>query len=229
MIQEKNSMVQLLPKVHTHGDGELLIVDWEDVQDLHVDLDMDRGVGLGRLQLLIIPRQTPAQHTLRLQWLWNIQFESLNRDNSFHVTWSLGLNKLWEKFPKLHLSPIKMLLISIFTWRVCILCYYGLREHCIQDDTPERAHRDHHPDTWHSVFGADDKTADRSENKFRPEQSWGTTLMLPSTPIFILSLICNSPLDLKTLEVFSTDNFSFCNSRLDLETPLASAKSQGTI
>ena len=51
--------------------------------------------------------------------------------------------------------------------------------------------------------------------------------MLPSTPIFILSLICNSLLDLKTLEVFSTDNFSFGNSRLDLETLLAEQSHKG--
>ena len=60
-----------------------------------------------------------------------------------------------------------MCLISIFTWRVCILCYYGLREHCIQDDTPERGHSDHHPDTQHSVFGESDDAADRAGNKLR--------------------------------------------------------------
>ena len=53
-----------IPKVHAHGDGELLVVDGEDVQDLHVDVHMDGAVRFGGLELLIIERQTEPQHTL---------------------------------------------------------------------------------------------------------------------------------------------------------------------
>ena len=57
-------LVSPLPEVHTHGYRELLVIDGEDVQDLHVDVHMDRGVGGGGLQLLVIQRKTEALHTL---------------------------------------------------------------------------------------------------------------------------------------------------------------------
>ena len=55
-----------LPEVHGHGDGELLVVDGEDVEDLHVDVNMDRvpsSLG-GGLQLLVVLGQAPSPHTL---------------------------------------------------------------------------------------------------------------------------------------------------------------------
>ena len=57
-------IIQWIPKVHAHGDGELLVVDGEDVQDLHVDVHMDGAVRFGGLELLIIERQTESKHTL---------------------------------------------------------------------------------------------------------------------------------------------------------------------
>ena len=56
--------MEWIPEVHAHGDGELLVVDGEDVQDLHVDVHMDGAVRFGGLELLIIERQTESQHTL---------------------------------------------------------------------------------------------------------------------------------------------------------------------
>ena len=37
--------------------------------------------------------------------------------------------------------------MNLLTWRVCILCYYSLREHSVQDDTIED-----HLDEYYSVF-----------------------------------------------------------------------------
>ena len=55
-----------LPEVHGHGDGELLVVDGENVEDLHVDVHMDRVPGSlgGGLQLLVVLGQAPSSHTL---------------------------------------------------------------------------------------------------------------------------------------------------------------------
>ena len=52
-------------EVHGHGDGELLVIDREDVKNLNIDINMDRRVRSGGLQLLIIFGETPAQHTLQ--------------------------------------------------------------------------------------------------------------------------------------------------------------------
>ena len=49
----------LLPhdtEVHGHGDGELLVIDREDVKNLNIDINVDRGVWSGGLQLLIVDR-----------------------------------------------------------------------------------------------------------------------------------------------------------------------------
>ena len=56
----------LLPhhaEVHRHGDGELLVVDGEDVQDLNIDVYMDSSVWYRRLQLLVVEWKTPAENT----------------------------------------------------------------------------------------------------------------------------------------------------------------------
>ena len=56
----------LLPhhaEVHRHGDGELLVVDGEDVQDLNIDVYMDSSVWYWRLQLLVVEWKTPAENT----------------------------------------------------------------------------------------------------------------------------------------------------------------------
>ena len=53
-----------LPEVHGHGDGELLVVDGENVQNLDIDGDVHGRVPLGGLQLLVVLRQAPAQNTL---------------------------------------------------------------------------------------------------------------------------------------------------------------------
>ena len=63
MVTDKNSLH--LPEVHAHGDGELLVVNGEDVQDLHIDVNMDCAVRVGGLQLLIVEREAEAQHTPR--------------------------------------------------------------------------------------------------------------------------------------------------------------------
>ena len=58
----------LLPhhtEVHGHRDGELLVIDGEDVQNLHIDVHIDRGVWSGGLKLLIIFRKTPTQDTFQ--------------------------------------------------------------------------------------------------------------------------------------------------------------------
>ena len=62
MVTDKYSLP--LPEVHAHGDGELLVVNGEDVQDLHVNVHMDGTIRFGGLELLIIERQTESQHTL---------------------------------------------------------------------------------------------------------------------------------------------------------------------
>ena len=49
-----------IPEVHAHGDGELLVVDGEDVQDLHVDVHIDSSIGYWGLELLVILGETPA-------------------------------------------------------------------------------------------------------------------------------------------------------------------------
>ena len=58
------ALLPLDAEVHAHGDGELLVVNGEDVQDLHVDVHIDGAVRDGGLELLVILGQTPAQDTL---------------------------------------------------------------------------------------------------------------------------------------------------------------------
>ena len=58
------ALLPLHTEVHAHGDGELLVVDGEDVQDLHVNVHIDGAVRDGGLELLVILGQTPAEHTL---------------------------------------------------------------------------------------------------------------------------------------------------------------------
>ena len=58
------ALLPLDTKVHAHGDGELLVVDGEDVEDLHVNVHIDSAVRDWGLQLLVILGETPAQHTL---------------------------------------------------------------------------------------------------------------------------------------------------------------------
>ena len=56
----------LLPhhaEVHGHANGELLVVDGEDVQDLNIDVYMDSSVWYRRLQLLVVEWKTPAENT----------------------------------------------------------------------------------------------------------------------------------------------------------------------
>ena len=53
-----------IPEVHAHGDGELLVVNREDVENLDVDVHVDGAVRFWRFKLLIIQRQAESQHTL---------------------------------------------------------------------------------------------------------------------------------------------------------------------
>ena len=54
------ALLPLDTEVHAHGDGELLVVDGEDVQDLHVDVHIDSSIGYWGLELLVILGETPA-------------------------------------------------------------------------------------------------------------------------------------------------------------------------
>ena len=63
MVTDKYSLH--LPEVHAHGDGELLVVNGEDVQDLHIDVHVNWRIWSGGLQLLIILGKTPAKHTFQ--------------------------------------------------------------------------------------------------------------------------------------------------------------------
>ena len=75
------ALLPLHAEVHAHGDGKLLVVDGEDVQDLHVDVHIDGAVRDGGLKLLVIFGQTPAEHTLGhscVKWNHVFQFVSLS-------------------------------------------------------------------------------------------------------------------------------------------------------
>ena len=58
------ALLPLDTEVHAHGDGKLLVVDGEDVQDLHINIHIDRSVRDRRLELLVILGQTPSKDTL---------------------------------------------------------------------------------------------------------------------------------------------------------------------
>ena len=62
------AFLPLYAEVHAHGDGELLVVNGEDVQDLHVDVNIDGAVRDGGLELLVILGQTPTKDTLGHSW-----------------------------------------------------------------------------------------------------------------------------------------------------------------
>ena len=75
------ALLPLYAEVHAHGDGELLVVNGEDVQDLHVDVNIDGAVRDGGLELLVILGQTPTKDTLGHSWkveFYMFQFVSLS-------------------------------------------------------------------------------------------------------------------------------------------------------
>ena len=50
------ALLPLDTEVHAHGDGELLVVDGENVQDLHINIHIDCSVRDRRLEFLVILR-----------------------------------------------------------------------------------------------------------------------------------------------------------------------------
>ena len=57
------ALLPLDTEVHAHGDGKLLVIDGEDVQNLHVNIDIDGAIRDRGLELLVVQGQAPAKDT----------------------------------------------------------------------------------------------------------------------------------------------------------------------
>ena len=61
MVTDKYSLH--LPEVHAHGDGKLLVIDGEDVQNLNVNIDIDGSIRDRGLELLVGDGKAPPKDT----------------------------------------------------------------------------------------------------------------------------------------------------------------------